>query len=155
MGNQLCHKLKQRSLCKERSTWRELGVAYLEFLQTADCEIFWFQFAFYKSSNLNKSKTTQIISIIFCSHGATQLYTLRMLSKQFSRYFTLCETTKVLITSFKSLTRQMFIFLIYRNVPDSVLSHIRFTDTEYLHWFSRYGRFCELWHLWTGALIRL
>ena len=56
---------------------------------------------------------------------------------------------KVFITSFKSLTRQSLYRLIYRNVPDSLLSHIHFTDSEYINWFSRYEPLCELWYLQT------
>ena len=37
--------------------------------------------------------------------------------------------------------------LTHRNVPDSVLFHIHFTDSEYLDWFSRYKQLCELWYL--------
>ena len=49
-----------------QSTWRELSVAYVEFLQTADCEIFWNQLAFSKIRNLNKFKTNQTIHIKLC-----------------------------------------------------------------------------------------
>ena len=34
-------------------------------------------------------------------------------------------------------------YLLYRNVADDVLFHKHFTDLDYLHWFSRYERFCE------------
>ena len=33
--------------------------------------------------------------------------------------------------------------MLYRNVADDVLFQKNFTDLDYLHWFSRYERFCE------------
>ena len=46
-----------------QSTWRELGVTYVEFLQTADYEISWNQLAFSETINLNNFKTNQIIHV--------------------------------------------------------------------------------------------
>ena len=61
------------------------------------------------------------------------------------RYFTLYKMIEVFIT-FKSLTRKKPILFKYINVPDSVLSHIHFTDSEYINWFTRYKPLCELWY---------
>ena len=49
-----------------QSTWRELGVARVEFLQTADYEISWNQLAFSETRNLNNFKTNKIIHVKRC-----------------------------------------------------------------------------------------
>ena len=49
-----------------QSTWRELGVACVEFLQTADYKISWNQLAFPETRNLNNFKTNQIIHVKRC-----------------------------------------------------------------------------------------
>ena len=46
-----------------QNTWRELGVAYVKFLQTADYEILWNQLAFSETGNLNNFKTNQTIHV--------------------------------------------------------------------------------------------
>ena len=49
-----------------QSTSRELGVAYVEFLQTADHKISSNQLAFSENRNLNNFKTNQIIHVKRC-----------------------------------------------------------------------------------------
>ena len=49
-----------------QSTWRELGVAYVEFLQTAYYEISWNQLAFSETRNLNNFKTNQTNHVKRC-----------------------------------------------------------------------------------------
>ena len=44
----------------------ELGEAYVEFLQTADCEISLNQLAFSKTRNLNNFKINQAIHVKLC-----------------------------------------------------------------------------------------
>ena len=58
-GKQSCHEWKTKKFMQRclQSTWRELGVAYVEFLRDADCEISWNQLAFSKTRNLNNFKT--------------------------------------------------------------------------------------------------
>ena len=99
-----------------------------------------------------KSNTNQVILIMLCINGVNNsapiVYgSLCMLSKQFSKYFTLCKMIKAFITSFKSLTSKSLYCLIHRNVSNGVLSQIHFTDSEYLYWFSRYEQSCELLYL--------
>ena len=49
------------------------------------------------------------------------------------RSFTVVQNDKVFITSFKTLLGKSLYCLIHRNVPDSLLSHIHFTDSEYIN----------------------
>ena len=72
----LSFSIRKQSCCESKtkmfmqrclqSTWSELGVAYVEFLQTADCEVSWNQLAFSKARNLNNFKTNQTIHVKLC-----------------------------------------------------------------------------------------
>ena len=55
---QSCNECKTKKFMQRclQSTWRELAVAYVEFLQTADCEISWNQLAFSETRNVNNFK---------------------------------------------------------------------------------------------------
>ena len=65
---QSCYEWKAKTFMQRclQSTWRELGVAYVEFLIYADCEISWNQLAFSKTRNLNNFKTNQTIHVKPC-----------------------------------------------------------------------------------------
>ena len=59
-----------------QSTWWELGVAYVEFLQTADYEISWNQLAFSETRNLNNFKTNQTIHVNRCGDVGWEILSL-------------------------------------------------------------------------------
>ena len=48
---------------------------------------------------------------------------------------------------------QLMMYDVYRNAADDVLFQKHFTDLDYLDWFSRHERFCELRYL--QALVQI
>ena len=59
-----------------QSTWRELGVACVEFLRTADYEISWHQLAFSETRNLSNFETNQTIHVKRCGDVGRVLLSL-------------------------------------------------------------------------------
>ena len=57
------------------------------------------------------------------------------------------KQTKSLQNHFLKSRIKTLLCLLYRNVADDVLFQTHFTDLDYLDWFLRYERFCELWYL--------
>ena len=68
IGKQSCREWKTKKFMERflQSTWRELGVAYVEYVQAADYEISWNQLAFKKTKNMINFKTNQTIHVKLC-----------------------------------------------------------------------------------------
>ena len=132
-------------------TWRELGVACVKFLQTADYEISWNQLAFSETRNLNNFKTNQTIHVKRCEDVGWEILSLLsyyIWNPSHFRDNLFVETGKKFIESFSETKNQnCVVFVIYRTLADDVLFQKHFTDLAYLDWFSRYERFCEPWYL--------